>query len=600
MTVATLLPALLGLAVAVAWLRLVVRYVGTPATARRPLRLAVLLAAQPIVAGLLYLTLVPPRVASSGILVVATRGTPLRAALTGDRLVVLPEAPSLPGAERVPDLGTALRRHPAARLRIVGDGLTARDRDAARGAAIDFAAPAAPRGLVRLDPPPPVATGGAFAVGGRVSGVGHAAVDLIDPAGRRVDTATPDAAGDFIVTGTTRALGPATFTVRLRDAATVVEAAAVPVWTATAPPSRLLLIAGAPGPEVKYLRRWANDAGLAVHAEVATGAGLDLGDGPLPLTVAALAKFDIAVFDARSWTALAPASRAAVVAAVRAGLGLVVRLDGPATDADRAALRTLGFAVVGGDDTAPVTLPMPVGDDAARQARRGPGTRDNPASANRGEAPPVLSRWNVTVAAPDATALLRDMTGVPVASWRADGLGRIALWPLADSYRLVLTGDGDRYGELWSAAMAAVGRGRRGGSPALDGTSRVGERAVICGLGPSAAVVSPGGATTPLLADPPGSGCAGFWPRVAGWHRLQPSAATFFVAATDALPGVRAHADTAATMALAIGRGAAPVGRETQPGSSWPWFLGWLTASAALWWFERTGVRARSEDEQPA
>ena len=26
------------------------------------------------------------------------------------------------------------------------------------------------------------------------------------------------------------------------------------------------------------------------------------------------------------------------------------------------------------------------------------------------------------------------------------------------------------------------------------------------------------------------------------------------------------------------------------PGPSWPWFIGWLIASALLWWFERARI----------
>jgi hypothetical protein len=589
-TDALLLPGLFGLAVVVAWLRLAVR---RPAPA---LRLAALLTLQPVVAGLLSLTLVPPRVASSGTLVVATRGATLATALTGDRLVALPEAPALPGAERVPDLGTALRRHPAARLRVVGDGLTARDRDAVGGVAVEFVAPATPRGLVALTLPPPVAAGGAFAVGGQVGGIDHAAVDLIDPAGRRVDTAAPDAAGAFVVRGTARAAGPANFTLRVRDGPRLVETAAVPVSTIAAPPPRLLLVAGAPGPEVKYLRRWASDAGLTVHSEVATGAGLTLGDAPLPLTVATLAKIDVAVFDARSWSALSLATRAAVIAAVRAGLGLIVRLDGPLTDTARQALRPLGFAVTGGDDTVPVT-PPPAADAAAQVARRGPGTRDDPASVNGDATAPPLARWNVTVSAPTATAL-RAADGAAVATWRAEGAGRLALWPLADSYRLVLAGDGDRYGELWSAAVATVGRGRATAA-AVDGVARVGQRLILCGVG-AAKVVAPDGRASPLLVDPP-SGCAGFWPRLAGWHRVEQggTVAPFFVAAAGALPNVAAMADTQATLAL---RAAAPGGRTvagaTRPGPSWPWFLAWLAASAVLWLIERAGGRPPDGEEE--
>ncbi len=156
-TPATLLPLLLGLAVVAAWVRLGLRHVRAPGTERGPAwRLVVLLAMQPVVAGLLYRTLVPPRVTASGTLVVATRGAPPTAALTGDPIVALPEAPAVPGAERVPDLATALRRHAPARLRVVGDGLDrARPRRRAGPAARLHPAPSG----ARPRPPRPAGPG---------------------------------------------------------------------------------------------------------------------------------------------------------------------------------------------------------------------------------------------------------------------------------------------------------------------------------------------------------------------------------------------------------------------------------------------------------
>lgn len=98
---------------------------------------AALLALQPLCAALLYFALVPPpRAGQAGTLVVASAGSDAQAlaAAAGERVVALPEAPALPDVERVPDLASALRRHPGTqRLRIVGDGLPARDRDAAAG-----------------------------------------------------------------------------------------------------------------------------------------------------------------------------------------------------------------------------------------------------------------------------------------------------------------------------------------------------------------------------------------------------------------------------------------------------------------------------------
>src|SRR5690606_10163814 len=114
----------------------------------------------------------------------------------------LPEAPRIDGIARVPDLGTALRRHPDVRqVRVVGAGLAARDRDAARDVAIVPALSPLPRGVSRLDVPDRVATGETFVVAGNVMGVAGGRVELVDPAGHRVDAAPLGDDGAFAMQG---------------------------------------------------------------------------------------------------------------------------------------------------------------------------------------------------------------------------------------------------------------------------------------------------------------------------------------------------------------------------------------------------------------
>jgi hypothetical protein len=102
-------------------------------------------------------------------------------------------------------------------------------------------------------------------------------VELIDPAGQRTDISALTQAGDFTLQGSARVPGLALFKLRLRDAQRkLLEETEVPVWTATDTAPRLLLLAGAPSPEVKYLRRWANDAGLSLHTQISVGGGMAL------------------------------------------------------------------------------------------------------------------------------------------------------------------------------------------------------------------------------------------------------------------------------------------------------------------------------------
>ena len=493
------LAALLGLAVVLAWGRLGLWQRGAPAASRsRVWRLTTLWLLQPVCAMLLYFTLLPPTLPmEAGTLVVATAGaTRAGTQAAGDRLLALPEAPALPDDERVPDLATALRRYPGMqRLRIVGAGLEPRDRDAARGLPVVFDAPPLPRGVVRLDGPQRVSPGAAFQVGGQVNGVDKGSVELIDPAGRRVDASPLLASGDFVLTGTARVAGAATFTVRVRDAQRKpLEEVPMPVWTAADPAPRVLLLAGAPSPELKYLRRWAADAGLALHVQLSVGGGLQLGDAPLPLNAATLQRFDLVVLDERSWAGLGAGERAALVEALRTGLGVLLRVTGSLPDATRRQWQALGFALSAGADTAAVRLASESIDEEALRARRGPGTADTAAAASGiQDENPALTRRALKLGGIDATPLLRDADGTVLAVWRAEQRGRIAVWGVTDSFALVLSGQGARHAELWSSAFATLARAGTEFAPRIDPQPREQQRTVLCGLGSKPRAVAPDG-----------------------------------------------------------------------------------------------------------
>ncbi len=604
-----ILAGLLTLAVLLAWTRLLLwRRRAPQATRWRAWRFALLLSLQPLCAALLYFTLLPPALPTqAGSLIVATaRATSTRADITtaGDRLIALPEAPTLPGAARVPDLATALRTYPGVtRLRILGAGLEPRDREAARGVALSFDPAPLPRGVVRLDTPPAIAAGSAFAVAGRVEGVNGGTVELRDPADQRVDRSLLLASGEFVLRGTSRVSGSAMFTLHVRDSqGKRVEAIAVPLIVASDPAPRVWLLAGAPGPEVKYLRRWAADAGLPLHTQLSVGGGLQLGDAPLPMNAATLQRFDLLVLDDRRWAALRAGERAALGEALRGGLGVLLRITGPLPDATRRQLRALGMTLTGGADTATLRLPVDALDDEAQRARRGPGTRDAPSAvtgASNGN--PELTRRAVRITATDAVPLLRDATGAVIASWRAEGRGRFAVWPLTDSFALTLSGQADRHAELWSETFATVARARSNAAPRIDPQAREQQRMALCGLAGKPRVLAPDGRVAALLPDPAtgDSACAAYWPRRSGWHLLQQTDADagerawpFFVYAADAAPGLRAAERRDATLRL-LG---ASHERTTNPGRhdavgrrgpSWPWFLAWLISAAALWWLER-------------
>jgi hypothetical protein len=526
-------------------------------------RFAALIALQFLSGTLLYLTLFPPSVGTApGRLVVATRGSKPALRASGDVLVALPEAGALPGAVRVPDLGSALRLYPEpGRLRIEGDGLRPRDRIPLDRPA-EFVPSPAPRGLVELALPRPIAPGARFTIAGQVGSAG--AVELLDPSGAVVDQTAVLANGRFQLSAAARAPGLALFDLRLKDAAgRLTEHIEIPVETRAQRQPRVLVLAGAPSAETKYLRRWAQDAGIALSLDIDVGGGAALGDPPTPITRASLSEIDLVVVDDRRWETLSSSARATLSAAAQEGLGLLLRPTGPLSPTTRRDWTSLGMATSG--------------DGEVRAFRLG------------GPTDLELSRYDLAQTGRDGVPMIADKAGAPLAAWRPRGQGRVGLWIVADSYSLALAGHADRYGEMWSELFSTLARPSDDPGVWLDGIARTGERATLCGATGPIRVTDPDGVESRPLLDPATgpAACAAFWPRQAGWHGVSDGAA-FYVHPVDAAPSLAQAANRQATfdaVATSVTRGARAV--RTMPGPSWPWAAGLLAALGLLWWLER-------------
>ncbi|MGL6824311.1 carboxypeptidase regulatory-like domain-containing protein [Xanthomonas hortorum] len=582
------LPWLVGSAlfvlVVVGWFRLL------RAHARQPhsrARLWLLLAAQPLLAGLLYPVLLPPpRAGSMSELHVATAGT--TAAQVGPNAaqwVALPEAPALAGVARVPDLATALRRAPGTTAVVVhGTGLPARDRDAL-GVPLRLALGPAPQGLVAVSPPPPVAPGETFAISARVQGLPAARVELLDPAGQVVDTAVANATGQVHLRGLARAAGQVVFALRLRDAAGAERSRVqVPVLITAVPPARVLLLAGAPQPELKYLRRWASDAGLDVRSQIAVGPGVQLGESAA-LDATSLDKLDLLVIDQRRLAALSSTHALALRAAIDRGLGVLVRTDGPLDTGTRAALNALGFTTTGGSTSTAIAAPRSLSSAA-------PSIDPAAAPADTAALPP-LQRRDLHPQDAEAVIAARADDGSALGWWHAQGRGRIGIALIEDSFALVLAGRSDLHAALWAQLFGTVARaGGTAPAPVQEGWSQ--QRMSLCGIAADAHVTSPTGPAQSLLIDPNSGAkvCAAYWPTSAGWHRLQTGTAQrwLYVRAPVDAPALHSQQTRDATLAMAATatNTNATVGTPiTQPGARWPWLLAWLTLATALWWLER-------------
>ena len=526
---------------------------------------------------LLYLALFPTQVDrkfSAGTLVVLTPGAAeAQIAKTGDGIatVALPGVEAARDIERVPDLGTALRRHPdASRVRVVGGGLPARDIDAARGSQIDFDAAPLPDGLVDLSMPDVVRAGSVFTIRGRVAGDAGGRVEFHDPAGAVVARGDLAQDGTFALDAQAKSAGDFVFGLRVLDAKGATRED-VPQAVAVQPGDRLsvLVLAGAPDPELKYLRRWAVDAGVDLTSRIVLSDGVAIEDGSAALGADALAKTDLVMIDERAWKNLDAGAKQALENATRDGLGLFLRVSGPLPDPVAAEWRDLGFRVRAAD------IPQTVSLDTA----------PDPAA--------VLSRRALLVEGDDAAPLVRSKDGGALALWRTLGQGRVAIWWLADTYRMTLAGDAGAFGSVWSRALATIARAHGTARPDVPHDARVDERSVLCGVGEGAYVEQPDGTHAPLAIQ---SHCAAFWPAQQGWHTLVSgdARASFHAAASNAAPALTAARDAEATRRLAGHAGASDGESSARqvPASRWPFFAAWLVAAALLWWLERSKARA--------
>ena len=541
-------------------------------------RLPALVGLQVVAAALLWLTLNPPAAVMSGIsLRVLTGGDLEQTAAPGEILVALPEARARADATRVPDLATALRRFPEARsVRVSGEGLPPRDH-ASLPVPLAYEPGPPPAGVIELALPRPVAPGAGFELGGRVGTLSSGVIELVDPADQVVDRVDVRAGDRFALAAYARASGVVLFHLRLRDAAGgLVEEIAVPVETRAPAEVRVMLLAGAPGPEVRQLRRWAENADLDVSLQVDLGAGVRLG-GAAPLTAAALDEVDLLVIDDRRWQTLPSASRSAVTSAVRGGMGLLLRPTGPLDGATRSQWAALGVALSGSGDA----VPPPEGSEA-------------------------LTRLDLVHDGRAPVPILRDEDGQTTAGWSGLGLGRVGVITLTDTYTLALTGRPEAHSRIWASVISALARPVEDGRPHVDGMAWAGRRMAVCGLEDEGRIIAPSGNERNLVIDPAAGGgrCAAYWPETTGWHVALDSRdrqAPFYIHPADAAPSLVRAGNRRATldMAAAIPDAEARAQRR-EAGSPWPWFIGLLTVLGMLWWLERRRPRQDQAESAPS
>jgi hypothetical protein len=538
-------------------------------------RTAALLVLSMLSASLLYFTLFPPdRQAPAGQLTVLTANAKTTGNTVDGPAIALPEAPAVSGVARAPDLATALRQHPGLQsLRLIGDGLPARDRESVYGLSLHFESADVPLGLVDFWQSPIITPGAMWSVRGRIHGAPDAGVRLIDPAGKVLAQSNVDADGHFTLSDEARGPGLYEYTLNIQDAnGKPIEALSVPIAVREPIPMRILSLSGGPNAEVKTLRRWAVDAGAELESRIALGPGMAFQTGQVALSPANLRDSDWLILDERAWDGLSAAEKRTVRDAVSGGLGLLLRITGPLSTTATADFAKLGFRIR---------------NDNLLQGIRLSEKTDKPQW-------PGLNRRPISVQAESAQTVVADSNNQPLALWRPVGQGRVGVVWLTDSYRLSLAGFPEEYARIWSALAKAVARAQTLDIPMPpDGLSHPDQRAVFCQLENAAQIIAPDGSKTALVIESmPGRGnCAGFWPTSSGWHYLENGAKQlpFFVHPAGQGRALDRQSMQQATRQLSALATTATVSKQIAvAGRHWPYFLAWLALTGLMWLLERS------------
>lgn len=574
------------------------------ATVLAMLRLAMqrrwgLLALQPALIGLLGLALLwtpapPPRS-----VILLTEGAEAAAVEALQRqhpdalLAALPGAPALADALPVGDPGEALRQTPAARVAVVGHGLDPAQLDALEGLHLSFHPAAEPDpAIAALEPPDPPAPGQRWEVGGRLSRAAPGLrLQLQDPSGATVDETFADDDGRFRLHAASPLAARLRYQIILLDGERSLQRLPLAVSPTSPPASRGLLLAATPSPDVKFLRRWAAEAGIALDARIGLAPGLALQSGDVGIDPARLEALDLLIVDARSWARLG-AARADVMAAVRAGLGLLLTLDAPLPGGLQDELTELGLALEAetGD---PVELQVKAG-----RPRLAPGTSLRALPLRPGD---------------DRTVALAAGSAGAHGAWTALGRGRLGVSTLQGSYQWVQQGKAVEHASHWAELWSTLARARP--QPArwtITAPALSGRRLVLCGGEGEAALHGPEAQAFALQRDPSANGCAAAWPDMPGRWSIRSTVGGAqpgegddaqwieVFERTEFQPTLRAQHRTATAARAAAEPSPLPAATSpvAEPRHRRALLLGlWLLLAALVWSLERRAlISARSGD----
>lgn len=529
------------------------------------------------------------------------------------------------GATFLPDAATLRRRFPEiGRLHILGDGLDPAELSSLAGLRVEFtpgsrptAAANAPS-ILSLRCPRGLTLGDTLVVEGRAGGLragettvftleapdgtttegNTSAADTTGEAGFTVRAPSPSAAGKF------------EWPLHLKGSATH-ETLGIEVRAPSLP--RVLVLESAPRFDTALLRRWYEDAGGTVCERLRLGQDryrFFAANRSVPMEFNALdtpllARFDLVLADGRALASLPAPEREILRAAVAdTGLGLLVLADDallpPAVVApDRAwlfpwQLRALEAAT---DNTANGT------EHLARAVW--------PGLAQPAEIPLPAAPVEI-VPRSGQTGVVRDDQGRTLAALATFGRGTLALTLVRETGRWQRANEPGAFAGYWSFLFAQTARrqetsGRWTLAGGDDGPMFVDQPLELVWNGPPPAaihVTDESDAAPVTLApesDPnePNRWRATFWPRRAGWQRVESGSARldFYVHPAGSWPALAAERKREGTARFAAQTSAGPVApTASHPSEPTPvaagWWFGAFLLGAGFLWIERRMARA--------
>lgn len=429
-----------------------------------------------------------------------------------------------------------------------------------------------PYGITQLDPPTEVGVGERLMVRGAVTlaGADTAWVILEDPAGPRDSMRLSGAERGFAVSDRPRAPGAIPYRLRVRAPGLPEVSETLGVAVREVPLPAVLILDGSPSFETGYLKRWLGERGARVTVRTVISRGKyrterlnDSGGAVGLLTAGLLARYQAVLADGSTLAGLAPAERVALEQQVRErGLGLLVTADAPALVARGTCGLLNGFSL----DPMATGVAAAAGDKGDRRVAR-PVLREAPRQSRTG-----IEMEATSIRPSGIEPIVNDEVGRVAAGWRKAGSGRVALTLLRTPSRWILEGEPDLFASYWHAMLRAVARDTTTRAfIGADGPLRADHPVVLTVETPGVSqtslstrnaergtsvtsVVSPLGQvdTVPLAQDPfdPARWTGRYWPRSAGWHRLQFAGGRnipFRVSAPSEWIGLEASARLAAT-----------------------------------------------------